>query len=260
MYPQEELSNMENLERRKTTATSLRIIDAVAELNGARLTEISNHISIHESTLFTHLKTLEENGYITKTDGEYYPSAKLFHLGKRARERDEYLYIKNELDNIFEDYNNQTSFSIDQNGRIIVLFDKNHESTPEGFQVGEYYHMHTSASGKAILAEYSNEHVDEIVEKWGLPEKQENTITDRGELFKELAWIRNSGYAINNQESLEGLRSVAVAVKKPSGDVLGAIDIFGPPYLLPADEELVRILNDAASSVESKIKEMTPEE
>lgn len=256
MYFQRVFPNMENFERRKTTTISLRIVDVIAELNGARLTEISNYMSIHESTLFTHLKTLEESGYITKIDGEYYPSAKLFHLGKRARERDEYILVKNELVNIYDNYDYQTSFSIDQGGRIIVLFDKNHESAPEGFQVGEYYHMHTSASGKAILAEYPDERVDEILEKWSLPEKQDNTITDREELFDELEQIRNSGYAINNQESLEGLRSIGVVVEKPSGDVLGAIDIFGPPYLLPSDEELVGILKDAASSVESKLEEM----
>lgn len=250
------LSNMENIERRKTTTISLRIVDVIAELNGARLTEISNYMSIHKSTLFTHLKTLEESGYITRIDSEYYLSAKLFYLGKRAREKDEYVFVKNELDNIYNDYGYQTSFSIDQGGRIIVLFDKNHESAPEGFQVGEYYHMHTSASGKAILAEYPDEHVDEILEKWGLPEKQDNTITDREKLFDELEQIRKSGYAINNQESLEGLRSIGVAVEKPSGDVVGSIDIFGPPYLLPSDGKLVGILKDTASSVESKLEEI----
>lgn len=245
---------MENTDRRKTSATSLRILDAVAELGGATLTEISTHISIHESTLYKHLKTLEENEYIAKIDGKYYPSAKLFHLGKRGREREEYLAAREEIDELYHEHEQETSFAIHQDGRILVLFDKSHDSTPEGFQVGEYYHMHSNACGKAILAEYSDARVKEIIEKWGLPKKQDNTITNQESLFEELEKIRNTGYAINNQESMEGLRSIAIAVKKPSGDVLGAIDIFGPPYLLPPDEEIVEILKDTAGNIEEKVK------
>ncbi|QIO25246.1 IclR family transcriptional regulator [Haloarcula sp. JP-L23] len=246
---------MENTDRRKTSATSLRVLDAVADLGGATLTEISTHMTMHESTLYKHLKTLEENGYIAKIDGKYHPSAKLFHLGKRGRERNEYIAAREELNKLYDEYEQETSFSIQQNGRILVLFDQSHDSTPEGFQVGEYYHMHSNACGKAILAEYSDARVREIIEKWGLSKEQDNTITNEESLFNELEEIRDSGYAINNQESMEGLRSLAVSVTKPSGDVLGAIDIFGPPYLLPPDEEMVEILENTARNIEEKIKQ-----
>jgi DNA-binding IclR family transcriptional regulator len=244
---------MENTEYRKTSATTLEVLDTVAELGGATLTEISNHTSIHESTLYKHLKTLENSGYIAKIDREYYPSAKLFHLGKQGREREEYLAVRAEMDKLYSEHEQETSFAIHEKGRILVLFDKSHESTPDGFQVGEYYHMHSNACGKAILAEYSDARVEEIIEKWGLPKEQDNTITNQENLFEELEEIRNTGYAINNQESMEGLRSIAVTIKKPSDEVLGAIDIFGPPYLLPPDEEIVEVLKNTARNIEEKI-------
>jgi IclR family transcriptional regulator, acetate operon repressor len=229
-------------ERRKTTTISLKVVDAINDLDGAKLTEISEYMDIHESTLYTHLKTLEENGYITKVDNEYYLGIKLFHLGKQARQKEEYLFIRQEALKIAEETEQQSSFSVEDNGRILVLFDQTTGSSVDGFQIGEYYHMHNSACGKAILAEYSKNRVEEILNEWGMPKTQDNTITDREELFDELERTRERGYAINNQESLEGLRGIAVTVKNPRGEILGALDIFGPPYLLPSDEELAGTL------------------
>jgi DNA-binding IclR family transcriptional regulator len=245
---------MESTDHRKTSITSLKVLDCVADLTGASLTKISKEMDLHESTLYKHLKTLEESGYVVTINGQYYPSAKLFHLGKRAREREEYRFVREGLKDLYDEYEEETSFSIPQDGRILVLFDESHDSTPKGFQVGEYYSMHSSACGKAILAEYSNARVEEIIEKRGLPKEQDNTITTTEALLDELKEIRDAGYAVNNQESLEGLRSVAVAINRPSGDVMGAIDIFGPPYLLPSDKKAVDILTEYAEDIEEKMR------
>lgn len=233
---------------------SLRVVDAIADLNGAKLTEISEYMNIPENTLYTHLKTLEECGYIIKIDNEYHLGIKLFHLGKQARQKDDYLLAKQKVLEISHKTDKQSSFAIENNGRIIVLFDETTDSSSEGFQIGEYYHMHNSACGKAILAAYSNSRVEKIIDKWGLPKTQDNTITDRKELFDELERTRKRGYAINNQESLEGLRGIAVTVEDPRGEILGALDIFGPPYLLPSDQELAETLSSTVEDLEKELR------
>jgi IclR family acetate operon transcriptional repressor len=233
---------------------SLRVVDAIADLDGAKLTAISEYMNIPENTLYTHLKTLEECGYIIKIDNEYHLGIKLFHLGKQARQKDDYLLAKQKVLEISNKTDKQSSFAIENNGRIIVLFDETTDSSAEGFQIGDYYHMHNSACGKAILAAYSKSRVDEIIDKWGLPKTQDNTITDRKELFDELERTRKRGYAINNQESLEGLRGIAVTVEDPRGEILGALDIFGPPYLLPSDQELAETLSSTVEDLEKDLR------
>ena len=47
---------------------------------------------------------------------------------------------------------------------------------------------------------------------------------------------------MSEQKALEGLRAVAVPVRNPDGSVLGSLDISGPPYRLPSDEELAELL------------------
>ncbi|GAA0281618.1 IclR family transcriptional regulator [Halobacterium noricense] len=241
-------------EWRKTTATSLRIVDAIEELDGATLSEISEHMRLSSSTLYTHLNTLEELGYVTKIGERYCLGLKLFHLGEISRYRDDrYRLAKEKAFELANMTNEEVSFAVEENGRSIILFDETNAPSREGYQVGRYFYMHNSASGKAMLAEFDAEYREEVLDRWGMPRETENTIVDRDELHTELERVRKRGYAVNDQEALEGLRSVGVAVKSPDGDVFGSLDVSGPPYRLPPDEELAGLLQNAVGELEASI-------
>ncbi|GAA0682151.1 IclR family transcriptional regulator [Natronoarchaeum mannanilyticum] len=241
-------------ERRKTTATSLHIVDTIEELDGATLSEIAEHMELSTSTLYTHLNTLEECGYVMKVGDTYHLGLKLFRLGEAARYRDDrYRLAKRKAFELANRTNEEVNFAVEENGRSIILFDETNNPSMEGFQVGHRFYMHNSASGKAMLAEFDEERRNGILDRWGLPRETENTIVNRDELYDELDRIREQGYAVNDQESLEGLRSVAVAIEGPDGGVFGSLDVSGPPYRLPSDEELAELLRDAVDELETKI-------
>ncbi|WP_076431446.1 IclR family transcriptional regulator domain-containing protein [Haladaptatus litoreus] len=65
--------------------------------------------------------------------------------------------------------------------------------------------MHNTAPKKAILAEYSTTRIEEVLNQWRLPGETNQTITTRHELFTELERVRERGYAINDDEAVEGL-------------------------------------------------------
>ena len=67
-----------------------------------------------------------------------------------------------------------------------------------------------------------------MVDRHGLPALTESTITDREELAAELDQIRETGIAFDDEERLDGLRSVAGAVTDADGEVLGAVSVAGP--------------------------------
>lgn len=241
-------------EWRKTTAMSLRIVDAIEELDGATLSEIADYMDLSSSTLYTHLNTLEGFGYVTEAGGEYHLGMKLFHFGEIARYRDErYRLAKEKAFELADVTNEEVNFAVEENGRSIILFDETNNPASEGYQVGRYFYMHNSASGKAMLAEFDEDRREAVLDRWGLPRETENTIVDREELRTELERTRERGYAVNDQEALEGLRSVAVSVDDPNGGVFGSLDVSGPPYRLPADEELADLLQDAVDELEASI-------
>jgi DNA-binding IclR family transcriptional regulator len=242
-------------ERRKTTATSLRVVDAVDALGGATLSEIASHTGLSSSTVHTHLRTLEDCEYVRRIDGTYHLGLKLFHLGEKARYRDDrYRVAKERAFELADTVNEEVSFAVEEYGRSIILFDETTNPATDGYQVGRYFYMHNSASGKVMLAEYPEDRIHAILDRWGMPRQTDNTIQDRAELLAELDRVRDQGYAVNRQEALEGLRSVAVAVTTPDGDVLGSLDISGPPYRLPEDEELAALLRPAVADIEAAIQ------
>lgn len=242
---------------RKTSQTSLRIIEAVAELGHATLTEISEYTGIPTSTLHTHLQTLEQGEFLIKQDNEYCLGMKMFHLGEKARRRDErYQIAKEEAWELSDKVGEEVSFAIEENGQMIIIYDEITSPSDEGFQVGRYFDMHSSASGKATLAEFEDDRVREILSQQGLERYTKNTITSESALFDELEQIREQGYAVNNQEEVDGLRAVGVAIDDPTGGLFGTLDIAGPPYRLPDNEVVANKLQNAVTNIEERISHM----
>lgn len=234
----------------------MTILDAIKVLGGATLSELAEFTGLATSTLHTHLYTLVDNEYVIRINGQYQLGLKLFHFGENARMRDErYRLARKAAVELASKVTEGVNFSVEEYGRSIVLFDESSTPHHEAFQAGRYFHMHSSASGKAMLAEYSEDRIREIIDKTGMPKHTDHTITDIDELFTELDRIAEQGYAVNRQEELEGLRAVAIVVNEPDGSVFGTLDISGPAYRLPSNEEIANQLQPTVRELEGNLAE-----
>ena len=123
--------------------------------------------------------------------------------------------------------------------------------------MGERIYLHSTAAGKAILATFPESRVNNIVERWGLPELTDRTITSREDLDAELATVRDQGYALNRGEDQDGVYAIGQAVRKPSGIVLGALSIAGPTYRTKErrfEERFTVILDDYIEKLEARLE------
>ncbi|MEA5386429.1 IclR family transcriptional regulator [Haloarculaceae archaeon H-GB11] len=242
-----------------TTETSLAIVEAIDEMGGARMRDIAEELDMPTSTVHVHLRTLIQGEFVVKRGEVYHLALHLFHLGEQARQRDQRFDLAQEKAHELADQcNEEVSFAVEEYGRAIILYNIVSDPSVAGFQVGRYFYMHNSAVGKAMLAAMDDERVAEIVDRRGLPQVTDNTITDRAALFAELDRTRERGYAVNDQEALDGLRAVGVPATDPQGEVLGAFDISGPPYRLPDDDELATMLTAAVEELEADIASANP--
>ncbi|MFC7157189.1 IclR family transcriptional regulator [Halomarina halobia] len=249
--------------KRKTinaTIKSIRIIEMIKSANGTRLPDLVQELGYSKSTVHSHLNTLREQGYVTKEGEIYHLSLKFFHLGQYTRDRDErYRLAKQKTEELAEELNQAVDFDVETNGRIITLFHKADESTEIGFTEGDYFYVHTSATGKAILAEFSERRVLEILDQWGMKRKTEHTITDPDELLEDLERTRERGYSIVDQEWLEGLRAVGAVVNLPNGRPLGALSTGAPTYRLTdetIEDEIGPKLVKAANELTEDVSEI----
>jgi DNA-binding IclR family transcriptional regulator len=66
--------------------TSLEIIEAIRDLDGARLTQLVNELSLPKSTVHKHLMTLLDNGFLVREGNTYHLGLKFLNLGERAHQ------------------------------------------------------------------------------------------------------------------------------------------------------------------------------
>ncbi len=74
--------------------------------------------------------------------------------------------------------------------------------------VGARLPAYCTAMGKAILAFLPEESADRIIEQIDFAKRGPNTITDAKAFRAELAKIRETGIAVNDEELAYGLRSI----------------------------------------------------
>jgi len=99
----------------------------------------------------------------------------------------------------------------------------------------------------------TRERRDEILEAHGLPEWTRNTITDRDALTEELAQIRETGLAFDDEERVEGVRCVAAPVLDDAERPYGALTISASTRTLRGNafrEEYPELVSDTATSIQ----------
>jgi len=81
-----------------------------------------------------------------------------------------------------------------------------------------------------MLATMLSEKVSRIIEQTRFAGVTDKTVTDAGELRRELGEIWKRGYAFNREENLDDLHAVGVPVQNPDGGVIGGLSVSGPSH------------------------------
>lgn len=213
----------------KSTAFSFDIIEYIHACGSVTLPEVTKEFNKPKSTIHDHMATLTELGYLVKEGRSFRVSIKFLNLGGRARARSPFFQVaKGEVRQLAADTGEHANMMVEENGLGIFLYKERgprsvNLDTYEGMEV----YLHTTAMGKTILAEMSEDKREEIIDTYGLPEVTPNTITSYDTLMEEITTIRERGYAIDNEERIEGIRCIAAPITTADG-VIGAVSISAP--------------------------------
>jgi DNA-binding IclR family transcriptional regulator len=96
--------------------------------------------------------------------------------------------------------------------------------------VGMPIRLDCTAIGRAILANLPMEQVLGLVDLDRLSRRTASTIVTRSALLNELARVRTSGYAIDDEQNEVGVRCVAAPVMDSTGMAVAAISVSGPAF------------------------------
>lgn len=112
-----------------------------------------------------------------------------------------------------------------RDGDQVLYLDRvsGHASVPVVSTIGSRLPMHATGVGKVLLA-YAPEHT-RLAVLANLRRITPHTVVQAGRLRRELARVRQEGYAQTSEEMTLGACSVAVPVRGPSDEVVAALGI-----------------------------------
>lgn len=243
---------------RGTIETSLALIEELGNRGSVGISALADELSLPKSTVHYHLDQLREHGFLVKERREYRLGLRFLELGEHVRDEiDLYHLAKSRVDHLAEQSQELTLLMVEEHGLGVYIYKAKGENAIDiDASIGRHAPLHNRAMGKAILAFMPENRVRTIIDQHGLPRTTEHTITDEEVLFEELDTIRERGVSFNNQESIDGLRGVAVPILY-EGTVLGAMSIAGPTTRFVDErfrDELPKLLQTSRNVIELNLR------
>jgi DNA-binding IclR family transcriptional regulator len=215
----------------KTFLKGMKMLQTLASSDNPRgVSDLARELGLTKSNSHRLLKTLVSCGFAQSTadSGKYSATLKLWELGSQVLAK---VDIKNVSGAFLQALADKTGESVHLSvfvENVVVYIDKIDSPQPVRAysQIGKSAPAYCVATGKVLLAFQSEDVIARVCES--LKEYTSRTITDPEELQRELARVRQQGYAINRGEWREGVCGVGAPIRDSSRQVVGAVGISGP--------------------------------
>lgn len=252
--------------REQRKGTILRSVDhalAVLETFDAGtpelgVTALSGRLKLAKSTVYRLLSTLASRGYVYQNPatGKYRLGLKAFEVGSLAVSQ---LTVREAALPFLEKLRDATKETVHLGVReadAVIYIDK--IETPLAIRmysrIGRRAPLHCTALGKVLLAFAGPAEAGRMARR-DLKRYTPNTITDPDVLAKELALVRERGYALDDEEFEEGLKCVAAPLWDYTGTVVASAGIAGPHIRITSDrlQELIAVVRETAAEVSARL-------
>lgn len=194
--------------------------------NQLSLAEIAESMGLAKTTVHTIVKTLAQNGFLSQ-DGhskKYSLGFSLFELGmKQAGNLEINRNAMIPMHQLANDTNSYCRLAVwDMNTVFITM-----TVHPQGIdshrrQLGPRLPAYCTSLGKSMLAQMPKDKIDSYCDLVELKPYTEHTITDPGQLKKNLELVKKKGYAVSNREILLHQVGVGAPIFGENSKLIGA--------------------------------------
>jgi DNA-binding IclR family transcriptional regulator len=210
----------------------VRILKALGEHPGRLgLSDLAERVGLAKTTVHGLLRTLQEHGLVEQhldTD-KYQLGPQLLQLGNS------YLDL-NELRSRSLAWSELLATRVGEavrvgvshgDGVLVVHHVFRPDTSLQVLEVGALLPLHATALGKAVLAYFDDDSVEDVV-TGALPKLTGQTHVSPAAIRRELAAVRDAGYAVEREEALLGEGGIAAPIFDRRGEVIGAVGVAGP--------------------------------
>lgn len=241
-------------------ARAAAILEALALANGQPLgpSELSRQLGIAKSSVANLCQALVDAGLAQRAGTGYRLGRRLAHLGAAylatvdfVREFHDSLP---ELDGLPETL--QLAILTDE--LEVVYLARRDGTSPVRLasEIGRNLPANCTATGKVMLASLPTEEVDRRLDGvTHLPGLTSRSITNPAKLRTELQRVRERGYAVDDEEVVDGVMCLAKAVRTGSGDGPAAVSLTVLKASVTLDhlEDLVERLDILVKELDSRL-------
>lgn len=199
-------------------------------------TEISGIVGGNLATVHRFLLSLEEQGAVSRTAaGRFRLGQALASLGENVESETLVTEkVQPHLERLATQFREAMHFAVRSGSHAVntarAMPDR---SLAIAVPLGEPLHLYCTAPGKIFLANMTRDARAAYFERTPMTAMTAHTLTDPEAFDAVLRQIATQGYALEDEEWEEGLRSVAVPLPNAKGVIVGAIALSAPASRLP---------------------------
>jgi IclR family acetate operon transcriptional repressor len=240
----------------------LRILDEIIEAPAPlKLADIVRRFDMDRASAFRFLQTLEHRGFLRKdaTTKEYDVGGRIYYWASRLREKTRLIdSFHEQLQRLASITQQTTHLGLFVNDRVLLAdFALSQSIISIRHCIGVLEPLHSSAVGKAVLAFLPHERREALIGGIEFVRFTSSTITNADALRIDLAVTRERGYAIDANETHEGLSCIARPIFNTEKIPVASIGLTCVTALVSAEpgkfEHLIRSIQAIGEEITTQI-------
>ena len=215
--------------------------------------EIGREIGLPKQTVHRLCATLAEEGFLVREAGGLRPGRRArLMAGGTLHASTSHVARHQILRRLAAEMGETVNFVVPEDEGMSY---KDRVETDWAFRVqlpiGSHVPFHCTASGKTFLATLRKSERVRLVHAIRLDPHTPKTITDPDALLEELARIARQGFALDDEEFVDGMSAIAVPIRDGTGRYLASIGVHGPSSRFPAATAATwaPVMNEAARAL-----------
>ncbi|MFG2193147.1 IclR family transcriptional regulator [Streptomyces sp. NPDC048639] len=224
----------------QTVDRALSILPLLAE-GPANLEQVAQRLGVHKSTALRLLRTLHEHGIVYRQqDQRYRLGARLFALAQEAMENLDIREIAHpHLVELNEKCGHTVHLAVYEENEVLYI-DKVESRYPVRMysRIGKPVAITVAAVAKLLLADLPEPERRAVAERLDYPLYTARSTPHAGAFLKELAAVREQGWATDLGGHEESINCVGAPIRGADGRVAAACSVSAPNVVVSADELL----------------------
>lgn len=239
-------------------AKGLAIIEALATSGVQSAADAARASHSTRAAARRCLLTLTELGYVERIGREFRPLPRLRGLG-RGRNLQELLVEESTplLAAACRELNESVSLAVlDGESALFLARAEAEHIISTGVRVGARLPVYCSATGRILLSRHKADELRAMFNGRTFPRRTAKTLTGPALIIREIEAAAKAGFAATDEELEFGMRSLAVPVLSPDGDIVAALSVSAYSARVSRDILVERFrlqLEDTASELEARL-------